>query len=81
METLILECPHCHDFISIEKKDINCAIFRHAVYKMNYQPIPPHSSQTECESLIDQGLVYGCAKPFKLIIEKQKFCAEKCDYI
>lgn len=33
--------------------------------KKNYEFVPPHATKEECERWINQGLVYGCAKPFK----------------
>lgn len=72
---MIVYCPHC--FEPIEILELNCRIFRHAIYKHNYQQIDPHMSQKDCEDLIKQGVVYGCAKPFQILDEK----AEKCDYI
>lgn len=73
-------CPHCESMCQIEQ--INCGIFRHGVYKSNNQPIPPHASIDMCKQLLDQNLIYGCGKPFKLIsnIDK-KYIAIECDYI
>ena len=39
-EEPILKCPHCNDFIIIEK--LNCGIFRHGVSKVTGQQIAPH---------------------------------------
>ena len=75
MDPLVIQCPHCHDFVYIEQ--LNCRIFRHACYK-NGEPIPPHSTQEECESLIASGQVFGCAKPFQIL---QDGTVVKCDYI
>lgn len=72
---LIVICPHCNEPIVIEQ--INCAIFRHAVFKSNMEPIPPHSTREECEKLLKDDLVWGCGKPFK--IEDNK--AIICDYL
>ena len=78
---MIIQCPHCKDFVWIEQ--LNCRIFRHACYKSDKQvlsgePIPPHSTQKECEDLLEKGLVYGCAKPFKIL---EDGTAVICDYI
>jgi hypothetical protein len=81
MEPLVLECPHCQDLVFIEKKDINCAIFRHAIFKNSFEPIPPHSSKEHCDDLLDRKLVYGCAKPFQLVFENNTFTAKICDYL
>jgi hypothetical protein len=77
MEVVI--CPHCKESIIIE--EINCAIFRHAVLKINNQQINPHSSKDICDDLIDKKLIYGCGKPFQLIKKDNKYEAIICDYI
>lgn len=60
----LFACPHCNDLIQVARADINCQIFRHAVYKNNHMQIPPHSSKEVCDALIASGEVYGCARPF-----------------
>ena len=78
--SIIVQCPHCNDFISI--LELNCQIFRHAVLISNGEQINPHASKEECDSLIQRGLVYGCAKPFRIVKTKDGiFVAEKCNYI
>ncbi len=77
----IINCPHCDEFIIINQRDLNCAIFRHAVYKENYQPINPHAPQAECETLVANGRVFGYAKPFRIIEQHDKWIIEPCDYI
>ena len=77
MEVVI--CPHCKESIIIE--EINCAIFRHAVLKINNQQINPHSSKDICDSLIEKKLIYGCGKPFQIIKNNNKLEAVICDYI
>jgi RNA-binding protein YhbY len=77
MEVVI--CPHCKESIIIE--EINCAIFRHAVLKINNQQINPHSSKDICDDLIEKKLIYGCGKPFQLIKKDNKYEAIICDYI
>lgn len=57
-------CPHCGLMIQVEENAINCKIFRHGNYVRNRQPIPPHSSQTICESLVSSKQITGCGKPF-----------------
>lgn len=82
METEILvTCPHCGLLISTLKSQINCHIFRHGVYRHNYQQIDPHLNKLGCEWLIEQGLIYGCGKPYKLLLENGKYQAIVCDYI
>ena len=83
MENILVKCVHCEDLIIINKKDFNCKIFRHGVYKSNNEQIDPQFCKEECDRLFNEGLIYGCGKPFKLIIDKKedKYGTEKCDYI
>lgn len=71
---LIVTCPWCNVEIIIEK--INCAIFRHAVYKISFEQVPPHLAEIECKLAISQDLVWGCCLPFEILNEK----ATKCEY-
>jgi hypothetical protein len=71
------ECPNCTGLIVINKNDYNCCIFRHAVFKNNFECIPPHSTKDYIENLIKNDFIFGCGSPLqykdnKLII---------CDYI
>ena len=52
MEDIILNCPHCKHVVIVNRKDINCAIFRHAIRKDNGEQIDPHSSKDICDSLV-----------------------------
>lgn len=58
-------CPHCNLMCQVEKAEIKCTIFRHAVFKKNYEFVPPHSSKEVCDFWIKNDLVYGCGKPFQ----------------
>ena len=78
-EELILICPHCSEYMIIKK--INCAIFRHGVLKKNGKQIDPHSSKELCEYYIRENKIYGCGKPFRIVINDNKFLTEICDYI
>ena len=83
MENILVKCAHCEDLIIINKKDFNCLIFRHGVYKDSNKQIDPHLNKEECDRLFNEGLIFGCGKPFKLITDKKedKYGTEKCDYI
>lgn len=74
-----IECPHCHGHILVHKFEVNCAIFRHGVYKTTGQPIPPHLPKAECDRLASSELIEGCGKPFRLVQEPVR--AVPCDYI
>jgi len=78
--TYIFNCPHCQDIITVFKKDLNCCIFRHGVYKTNRKQIDPHSSKEICDKLKKENKIYGCGKPFKFI-KGDNPRIEKCDYI
>ena len=78
-EEPILICPHCKEYIIIEK--INCGIFRHGIFKNNGQQIDAHSSKNDCNKYIENNLIYGCGKPFRITIDNNIFKREICDYI
>jgi hypothetical protein len=79
MQDFILTCPHCKNSFIVEK--INCAIFRHAVYKNSGKQIDPHASQELCNQLIITEQIYGCGKPMKVIQINNEYLAIECDYI
>ena len=76
-----VQCPHCKEYVIIEQ--INCAIFRHGVFKSNMNQINPHLPKSACDDLVIKGLIYGCGKPFKIIKEnnQSEWMAVECDYI
>jgi hypothetical protein len=75
----IVKCPHCEDDIIIEK--LNCRIFRHGIFKKNGKQIPPHSKKEICDLLVEKDLIYGCGKPFKVILQDNVYTPIICDYI
>lgn len=81
----LFECPHCDLQIQVGENETNCCIFRHGVIKESGDLIGPHQSQEVCESLFNQKKIYGCGKPFRLVLntdnEKYKNYAEVCDWI
>lgn len=80
-ELVIIQCPYCEMYTSVFKKDINCAIFRHAVYKDTFKPIDPHSTLEQCEKLLKSDKIFGCAKPFQIKFVDDNPVVTKCDYI
>jgi hypothetical protein len=82
---LVVECPHCKEPVLIEK--LNCCIFRHGVLKNNEKQIEPHASKDLCDYYVKNDLIYGCGKPFKVILNEisknddDKLIAVICDYI
>jgi len=79
MNEPILICPHCDEFLIIKK--LNCGIFRHGIFKHNFKQINPHLSKIECDKLFNNNLIYGCGKPFQILIENNIWNITKCDYI
>ena len=78
----VVECPHCFKPVLIEK--INCAIFRHGILKSNGQQMEPHCVKELCDSYAEKDLIFGCGKPFKVIVNPlhdDNFIAVICDYI
>lgn len=72
----VVQCPHCHEWVSIDQ--LNCRIFRHGVWKHTMTQIHPHSSQKECEHYVEHDLIYGCGKPFQILLDNT---VVPCDYI
>ena len=71
-------CPNClTSIVEVEKKQINCTIFRCGVIKATQKQIPPHEKKAECDRLRENDLIWGCARPFKFDGTK----VEKCGYI
>jgi CDP-diacylglycerol--glycerol-3-phosphate 3-phosphatidyltransferase len=46
-EHIIIQCPHCEDFILIE--ELNCCIFRHGVLIKTGLQIDPHAPKELCD--------------------------------
>ena len=84
---IYLECPHCNQMMGLVRQEINCAIYRHGVYKDTGEQMDPHEKQERCEYLAKNKLIYGCGKPFQLFENKNpttgyiEYYIEKCDYI
>ena len=79
MEKMIT-CPNCNSYLSIT--ELNCGIFRHGIYKKTNQQINPHLSKEMCNILIETNQIYGCGKPFQIIIQNDgTWIVQKCDYI
>lgn len=78
-------------------EQVNCGIFRHGVDNKTNVQIPPHLDKVSCDKLFAEGRLYGCGKPFKLVLnpefdptithvgpkdkENPKYIAEVCEYI
>lgn len=75
----IVKCPHCKEYVEII--EVNCAIFRHGIFKNTGQQIDAHTPKQLCDQYIQANQIYGCGKPFKLNIRENILVAEMCDYI
>ena len=78
---IIVQCPHCKDYILVFKKELNCKIFRHGIFKDTMKQIDPHLKKDECDRLVTQNLIIGCGKPFQIIEDNGSFKTIICDYI
>lgn len=78
---IVVECPHCKHLVYIVLKELNCQIFRHGIFKNNYQQIDPHLSKEKCEELVKTNSIYGCSKPFKIVHHNGSYKAVVCEYI
>ena len=76
----IITCPNCDTYLSIT--ELNCCIFRHGIYKILNQQVDPHLSKEMCDIFIETNQIYGCGKPFQIIIKDDgNWIIQKCDYI
>ena len=78
MEPIII-CPNCNEFIIIEK--LNCGIFRHGIIKETGKQMDPHLVKDKCDELKENDLIYGCGKPFQILIVNGEMVVQKCNYI
>lgn len=61
---ILVNCPHCNQLIEII--ELNCCIFRCGIYRETCEQIPPHHPKAECDQLVEQQLIFGCGKPFRV---------------
>ena len=64
-DTYIFQCPHCQLFCQVSRTEINCQIFRHGTYKKDNSFLDPHASKEVCDRVKSEGLIWGCAQPFR----------------
>ena len=77
-----VECPTCQGVILVAPHELHCRIFRHGIYRMTGEPIPPHATKEECDSLFFQNMIYGCGKPFQVVRQEDGTeLAVLCDYL
>ncbi len=75
------QCPHCSQQLEVHKSETNCCIFRCGIIISSKKQIPPHTSESECDNLRNNGLIYGCARPFRFVYSEGTNYVEKCGYI
>ncbi len=76
----IITCPNCDSYLCIT--ELNCCIFRCGIYKKTNEQIDPNLSEEKCNILIKNDLIYGCGKPFQIIVQDdENWIVQKCDYI
>ena len=75
----LLLCPNCNEYFIMEK--LNCGIFRHGVIKENGKQMDSHSSKDLCDYYIRENKIYGCGKPFQVLLINNKLETKICDYI
>jgi hypothetical protein len=79
-DPVIVFCPHCQGIVVVQQ--INCAIFRHGVFRNSGEQIPPHSSKLECTVWSERQEIWGCGKPFQVVKNiDNKLEAIICEYI
>lgn len=79
----LFKCPNCKVLTQVAENEVNCQIFRHGVMKRSGQQVNPHAPKEHCDQLVEQDLVYGCCKPFRLFRGNSGAVeyADICDYI
>ena len=86
-QIIYISCPHCINLLEVNISEINCAIFRHGIYKNTMKQIDPHASKEVCDDLVKKNEIYGCGKPFKMLYNNTYinnvggYYTEECDYI
>ena len=48
--------------------------------KDSLKQMDPHCPKNECDRLFSQGLIYGCGKPFQIIVNGNEVRVEICEY-
>lgn len=79
MTSFLVFCPHCNQGIEVIKR--NCCIFRCGIMKSDYKQIPPHLPKVECDKLAAEDKIYGCGKPFQLVLIEGEWKPVICEYI
>lgn len=81
MDELVFVCVHCRQSFVIRRRDLNCRILRHGVYRKTLKPIDPHAPKEVCDRLFRDEQIYGCGKPMRIVGEEPNLKVEECGYI
>lgn len=86
-QAYVFSCPHCLGSVVVHVSEVNCQIFRHAVLKNSGEQqviaqVNPHAPKEELKYLVENDLVYGCGRPFRMFQENGLWSyVDVCDYI
>eukprot|EP01083_Nonionella_stella_P031612 86579_1 len=78
---VIGRCPYCDGKFTVKKSEQNCRIFRHAVKKIDGNPIDPHSSRYKITQMLMNDEIRGCGGPIRMIGSWEHIQFETCPYI
>ncbi len=78
---ILVVCPNCEGLVEILQ--INCGIFRHGIFKETGEQINPHASKEYCDDIVAKDLIYGCGKPFQLVMDVNEsvYKTMLCEYV
>lgn len=77
LKQYVIKCPHCKEHVIVKYDEVRCTIFRHGIFKKNYEQMNPHTKKEECDRFANESLIYGCGKPFRF----DRNTVVICDYI
>jgi hypothetical protein len=79
-QSFVFECPHCNLMVQVFVNELNCRIFRHGMFKHNWEQVPPHLPKDVCDQLVAEDQVLGCCKPYQFFDGPPPF-VDVCEYI
>jgi len=81
IDYIIYHCPYedCKLLCVVYKNDLNCHIFRCGYNKITNQQIPQHLPKIECDKLLNNTDIIGCARPYRFKLNE--ITPIICDYI
>lgn len=76
---IVGKCPHCRLQVMVAPWEIKWGILRHAVYRTDFEQVPPEATKKECEDLYVKNLIYGCGQPLRYNQVAKRF--DVCEHI